>query len=322
MKSSKNIFFKKDFISVEQFKQKKDLDAIFLLADKMQASIKKRQVKKVLKNFCITELFYQPSTRTFTSFMAASKFLGAITIPIHGMQAYSSAVKGETLPDTIRTVEQTTACDLIILRHPENSSSDIAAEFASVPIVNAGSGSKEHPTQALLDLYTIKKKFKKIDGLKIILLGDLKYGRTAKSLAKLMSIYAKKIKLILVSPKDLRMPKEEINKLKAKGVHLIQTENLKEVIGKADILYATRIQKEWFQKERKMALYNKLKDAYLINNKIMKKAKKKMILIHPFPRVGEIAAEVDKDPRSFYFEQMRNGLYIRMALLRLILLGE
>ncbi len=132
----------------------------------------------------------------------------------------------------------------------------------------------------------------------------------------------KKFKLILVSPKDLRMPKEEINKLKAKGVHLIQTENLKEVIGKADILYATRIQKEWFQKERKMALYNKLKDAYLINNKIMKKAKKKMILIHPLPRVGEIAAEVDKDPRSFYFEQMRNGLYIRMALLRLILLGE
>lgn len=318
----KSAFYKKDFISVEQFKQKKDLDAIFLLAKKMQTSLQKRQVKKVLKNFCITELFYQPSTRTFTSFMAASKFLGALTIPIHGMQAYSSAVKGETLPDTIRTVEQTTACDLIILRHPDDLSSDIAAKFASVPIVNAGSGSLEHPTQALLDLYTITKKFKKIDGLTIILLGDLKYGRTTKSLAKLMSIYAKKIKLILVSPKDLKMPKEEISKLKTRGVKLIQTENLKAVIGKADILYVTRIQKEWFEKEGRIALYNKLKGAYVIDKNLLKKAKKKMIVMHPLPRVGEIAQEVDNDSRAVYFEQMRNGLCIRMALLRLILLGK
>ena len=318
----KNTFFKKDFISVEQIKQKKDLDDIFLLAKKMQKSIEKREVKKVLKNFCITELFYQPSTRTFTSFMAASKFLGAKTIPIHGMQAYSSAVKGETLPDTIRTVEQTTACDLIILRHPDNESSRIAAEYASVPVINAGSGSKEHPTQALLDLYTIKQNFGKLEKLAVVLLGDLKYGRTTKSLAKLLSIYNNKVKLFLVSPKDLKMPREETQKLKAKGMSVVETHDLNKVIGKADVLYATRIQKEWFVKEKKLALYNKLKAAYVIDKKLMKKAKKKMILIHPLPRVGEIAPEVDKDPRSKYFQQMRNGLYIRMALLRLILLGK
>ena len=316
----KNIFFKKDFISVEQFRQKRDLDAVFSLTDKMKAGIQKKQTSKVLKNFCIVELFYQPSTRTFTSFLAAAKYLGALTIPIHGMQAYSSVVKGETLPDTIRTVEQTTACDLIILRHPDNESSRTAAEYATVPLINAGSGSKEHPTQALLDLYTIKQNFDKLEKLTVVMLGDLKYGRTTKSLAKLLSIYTNKIKIFLVSPKGLKMPSEEIKKLKAKGVSVHQFEKLDPVISQADVLYVTRIQKEWFEKESKMALYNKLKNAYLIDNKIMKKAKKKMILIHPLPRVGEIAPEVDKDPRSKYFQQMRNGLYIRMALLKLLLL--
>ena len=318
----KNTFFKKDFISVEQLKDRKQLLSIFRLADKMKKAVEKKQLRSSLKNFCIIELFYQPSTRTFTSFMAASKFLGAITIPIHGMQAYSSAVKGESLPDTIRTVEQTTACDLIILRHPDNESSKIAAKYASVPIINAGSGSKEHPTQALLDLYTILQNFKKLENLKVVLLGDLKYGRTTKSLAKLLSIYTSKIKIFLVSPKDLKMPSEEIKKLKSKGVSVREFEKLDPIISQADVLYVTRIQKEWFEKEGKVALYNKLKNAYLIDNKIMKKAKKKMILIHPLPRVGEIAQEVDKDPRALYFEQMRNGLYIRMALLRLILLRK
>ena len=318
----KNTFFKKDFISVEQLKDRKQLLSIFRLADKMKKAVEKKQLRSSLKNFCIIELFYQPSTRTFTSFMAASKFLGAITIPIHGMQAYSSAVKGESLPDTIRTVEQTTACDLIILRHPDNESSKIAAKYASVPIINAGSGSKEHPTQALLDLYTILQNFKKLENLKVVLLGDLKYGRTTKSLAKLLSIYTNKIKIFLVSPKGLKMPSEEIKKLKSKGVFVQEFEKLDPIISQADVLYVTRIQKEWFEKEGKVALYNKLKNAYLVDNKIMKKAKKKMILIHPLPRVGEIAQEVDKDPRALYFEQMRNGLYIRMALLRLILLEK
>jgi len=177
-------------------------------------------------------------------------------------------------------------------------------------------------TQALLDLYTIKQNFDKLEKLTVVLLGDLKYGRTTKSLAKLLSIYNNKVKLILISPKDLRMPREEIQKLKTKRMRVEETQDLNKVIGQADVLYATRIQKEWFVKEKKLALYNKLKAAYVIDKKLMKKAKKKMILIHPLPRVGEIASEVDSDPRSKYFPQMRNGLYIRMALLRLILLGS
>ena len=315
-------FYKKDFISVEQFSSKKELDNIFFLAEKIKKQIKLRNLKPLLNNFCITQLFYQPSTRTFTSFLAAASFLGAKVVPIHGMQAYSSAVKGETLEDTIRTVEQTTAADLIVLRHPDNDSSDIAARFASVPVVNAGSGSKEHPTQAVLDLYTIKRYFNCVDGLTIIFVGDLKYGRTVKSLAKLLSIYAKKIKFIFVSPKELIMPESEISHLEKKDIKIIQTQDLKKVLPQADVLYVTRIQREWFYKEGKMQEYNRLKGIYTVDSKLLRLAKKDMIVMHPLPRVDEIAYDVDEDKRAKYFEQMRNGLYTRIALLRLILLGK
>lgn len=317
-----NSFYQKDFISVEQFSSKKELGRIFSLADKMRESIRARRFRQDLKDFCLVELFYQPSTRTFTSFLAAGRYLGAVMIPIHGMQAYSSAVKGESLPDTIRTIEQTTACDLIILRHPDNDSSQIAARYAGAPLINAGSGSKEHPSQAVLDLYTIKQYFKSLENLTLVMLGDLKYGRTVKSLAKLLAIYTKKVKITFVAPNDLAMPKEEIKNLKNKGIVIEERQELDEVLRQTDVLYVTRIQKEWFEKEGKLDLYNKLKGRYDIDSKILQKAKKKMILMHPLPRVGEIAYEVDSDPRAVYFQQMRNGLYTRMALLRLILLGK
>jgi aspartate carbamoyltransferase catalytic subunit len=312
-------FAKKDFISVNQFSYKDELDKIFTVADKMKKSILKKQIRNDLKKFCITQLFYQPSTRTFTSFLAASCHLGALTIPIHGMQAYSSAVKGESLPDTIRTVEQTTACDLIILRHPDDNSSQVAADYARVPVINAGSGTREHPTQAVLDLYTIKQYFKKLKNLNIVMLGDLKYGRTVKSLAKLLALYQPSVKISFVSPKQLVMPREEIEYLQSKKIKINETNELNQVLSQADVLYVTRIQKEWFEKEGKMNLYNSLRGAYNINLKTLSQAKKKMIVMHPLPRVGEIAYEVDNDSRAAYFNQMRNGLYIRMALLRLIL---
>jgi len=314
-----NSFFANDFISVEQITQKKEIDTIFELADKSRKEIESKNFKPLAKRYCVCELFYQPSTRTFTSFLAAASYLGCQIIPIHGMQAYSSAVKGETLEDTIRTVVQTTAADVIVLRHPANDSSEIAAKHSCVPVVNAGSGSREHPTQAVLDLYTIKRHFNSIDGLTIVFLGDLKYGRTVKSLAKLLAIYAKKLKFIFVSPKELVMPESEIKKLANKNIKIEQTQDLKKVLPQADVLYVTRIQKEWFEAENKMAEYNRLKGIYTINNKLLKLAKKNMIIMHPLPRVDEIAYEVDQDKRAKYFEQMRNGLYTRIALLKLIL---
>ncbi len=316
-------FYKKNLIAIGQFTRKGELKRLFGLADKMKKSVEKREVRDDLKGFCIAELFYQPSTRTFTSFLAAAQRMGAsYVIPIPGMSAYSSAVKGESLADTIRTIEQTTAADLIILRHPEDNSSAMAAYFSRVPIINAGAGKIEHPTQALLDLYTIRQELGRTNGLTVTFLGDLKYGRTVKSLSKLLALADGKTKMVMVSPPSLRLPKDDLNYLIKNKVKVKETADLKTVLAKTDVLYATRIQKEWFEAEGRMDEYERLKGKYDINNKIMKLAKKKMVLMHPLPRVGEIAYEVDDDPRAAYFRQMRNGLYIRMALLRLILKKE
>lgn len=320
-KKIKGNFLKKSIISVDQFSQE-DIEILFKTALIMEKIVKKKKPSQLLKGYCIAELFYQPSTRTFTSFLAAAEWLGAITIPIHGMDTYSSAVKGESIEDTVRTVHQTTSADLIVIRHPKDNSMEIAVKASYVPIINAGSGKKEHPTQAVLDLYTIKNELGRMKNLKVIFLGDLKYGRTIKSLGKLLTLVDKNLELFLVSPKILRMPGELVKEWKAKGVKVHQTEDLLKVLPQADVLYVTRIQKEWFEAEGKLALYNKLKGAYNINLKILKKAKKKMVIMHPLPRIGEIVYEVDNDPRAAYFREMRNGLYTRMALLKLILLGK
>lgn len=317
-----NYFKNKSFFSIGQITKVSEINKIFKVADQMRNMVVKKKPSQILKGYCIAELFYQPSTRTFTSFLAAAKWLGAITIPIHGMNAYSSAVKGESIEDTVRSINQTTSADLIVIRHPDDNSAETAAQASFVPIINAGSGKKEHPTQAVLDLYTIKNELGRMKNLKVIFLGDLKYGRTIKSLGKLLSIVDKNLELFLVSPKILRMPGELVKEWKAKGVKVHQTEDLLKVLPQADVLYVTRIQKEWFEADGKLALYNKLKGAYNINLKILKKAKKKMVVMHPLPRVGEIVYEVDNDPRAAYFREMRNGLYTRMALLKLILLGK
>lgn len=314
----KGSFFKKSLVSIDQF-DKKDIELLFKTSLQMEKIFKKKKPSSLLRGYCIAQLFYQPSTRTFTSFLAAAKWLGALTIPIHEMAACSSAVKGESLEDTVRVVHQTTAADLIIIRHPDDNSAEIAAKTSYVPIINAGSGKKEHPTQALLDLYTIKKELGRIKNLKVIFLGDLKYGRTIKSLGKLLTLVDKKLQLFLVSPKMLKIPRKLVKEWRAKGIKIYETENLLEVLPKADILYVTRIQKEWFNSEKE---YKKVAGSYVIDKKIMKKTKKKMILMHPLPRVGEIAYEVDNDSRAVYFKQMRSGLYTRMALLKLILLGR
>lgn len=311
-------FFGKSIVSIDQF-NKKDIEILFKEAKKMEKIIFHKKPAEILKKYCVAQLFYQPSTRTYTSFLAACQWLGAKTIPIHAMNAYSSAVKGESIEDTVRTVYQTTAADLIILRHPDDNSSKIAVKASYVPIINAGSGKNEHPTQAILDLYTIKKEIKRLTNLTIIFLGDLKYGRTVKSLGKLLALTGKNISIYLVSPKALKLPQKLLKAWKQKGVKITETDNLYKVLRSADILYVTRIQKEWFKNKKE---YSKAAASYLINKKTLRKAKKKMLIMHPLPRLNEMSQELDNDPRAIYFRQMRSGLFIRMALLKLILLDK
>ena len=237
--------------------------------------------------------------------------LGGSVIPINEVR-YSSVSKGESLPDTVRTLES--YADVIVLRHPETGAAAIAAKAARKPIINAGDGIGEHPTQALLDLFTIRQELGKIDGLTVTMVGDLKYGRTVHSLSKLLSLF--KVKINYVSPELLRMPADLVTQLTAKGLHQTEYTTLDDVLPKSDVLYVTRVQKERFED---LAVYESLKDAYVINPAIMAQAKPKMALMHPLPRVGEISPEVDDDPRAAYFRQMECGLYVRMAVLAMVL---
>ncbi len=309
----------KDLVTIDQFTQASQVEKVFTVAKKMERIVKSGKTSKILTDITMTELFYQPSTRTFTSFLAAARWLGCDrTVAIQGMEQYSSVVKGETLRDTMLSIEQTTACDIIVLRHPEDNSAYEAAHFASVPVVNGGSGKLEHPTQALLDLYTIKHRLGKTKGLRVGMLGDLLNGRTVKSLGKILTLMDPKAQLYLISPDVLKMPSREINEFRARGAKVTETSDLMSVIGELDVLYVTRVQKEWFKTPQEQELYQSLKGKYDITNEVMKKAKKNMIVMHPLPRVGEIAYEVDADPRAAYFEEMRMGLYVRMAILGLL----
>ncbi len=313
-----NPFFSKSFISIDQINSLSDIKYIFDAADRMKKVILEEKVYEPLKGKTVAVLFYQPSTRTFTSFVAAAKRLGAYVIDINEMTSFSSAVKGESLDDTIRTIYQTTGANAIVLRHPEDNSSQIAASVQDIPVINGGSGTAEHPTQALLDLYTIYQKFRRLDNLNIMMVGDLKYGRTIKSLAKLIARISKNSTITFVSPKELRAPKDFIKDLKDK-VEVTQRSNFGTAIEDADVVYMTRVQKEWFEKEGKLDEYEALKLKFIMNKHTADKMKKDAIILHPLPRVGEIMLEVDSDPRAWYFEQMRSGLYVRMALIESIL---
>jgi aspartate carbamoyltransferase catalytic subunit len=223
----------------------------------------------------------------------------------------ASVKKGENLADTIRTVDN--YADVIAMRHPLEGAARLAAEFSKVPIINGGSGAEEHPTQALLDLYTINKEKGKLDGLKIALVGDLRYGRTVHSLAYALSLY--NIELILVSPETLRMRREVLQTIKEK-IQVTEKTNLEKTIPDIDVLYMTRIQKERFPDP---ADYAKVKGSYRIDLKTLSEAKKNLIIMHPLPRIDEIAPEVDDTQYARYFQQVRNGIVVRMAILALIL---
>ncbi len=274
--------------------------------------MEKGSVYQDLKGKILTALFYEPSSRTFGSFLSAMQRLGGGIIPIHGV-AFSSVVKGESLIDTVRTFQNYS--DVIVLRHPEKGAAYQASSYLQIPLINAGDGTGEHPTQALLDLLTIQNNLGRLTNLKIAIVGDLKYGRTVHSLARLLSLY-KKVTFYFVSPVGLRMPESILTFLKKKKIQFYLLTDLKPIIKQIDVLYMTRIQKERMNEE----VYEKSKSAYQINNHLVNQMKKEAIVMHPLPRVNEISPDVDQNPRAVYFkEQMCNGLAVRMALLRLIL---
>lgn len=307
-----NNFFGNHVLSVSQF-TRVDIEALFLEARRMKASVENGKTWDTLKGKIMTALFYEPSSRTFGSFVAGMQRLGGGIIPLQGV-AYSSVSKGETLEDTVATFAELS--DIIVLRHPEAGSAAIAARSSRVPIINAGDGIGEHPTQALLDLFTIQSHFVNISELTVTFVGDLANGRTVHSLTKLFHLYQPR-KIYFVSPKELAMPAEHIQMLTNTSIQVEQRESLDEILANTDVLYMTRVQKERFENQQ---TYEKLKTTYVVTAKTMKLLKRSVILMHPFPRVGEIASEVDRDRRAVYLsEQIANGLYVRMALLALIL---
>ena len=304
-------FYGQDIISVSQF-TREGLDYIFSVAEEMRAIVRRVGSTDLLKGTVLACLFYEPSTRTSSSFIAAISRLGGTVIPITQGVQFSSVSKGESLPDTIRTLEQ--YADVIVLRHPEVGASGVAAKYARKPIINAGDGIGEHPTQALLDLFTINEELGQIDGLSVAMAGDLKYGRTVHSLTRLLCLYD--VELSFVSPEILRLPLDIMNEVRARNLPVRETYDVAEVIEKVDVLYVTRVQKERFSD---LSEYEEVRRCYEITPELMEQAKEKMIVMHPLPRVGEIHYAVDDDPRAAYFRQMENGMYIRMALLAAVL---
>jgi len=258
----------------------------------------------------LATLFFEPSTRTRLSFEAAMHKLGGGIIGFAEPEA-ASIKKGETLADTVRVVENYS--DVIVLRHPLEGAARFAAEYASIPVMNAGSGAEEHPTQAFLDLYTIRKEKGTIDGLNVAFIGDLRYGRTVHSLAYGLSNYD--VKLHLISPSLLRMRRETLDEIKDK-IEVVDDTDLDEAIAELDVLYVTRIQKERFPD---LGEYQKVSGSYMITIDILKRAKEDSIVLHPLPRVDEITTEVDMTPHAKYFNQVWNGVIVRMALLGLVL---
>ena len=258
-------------------------------------------------------LFYEPSTRTRLSFEAAMLRLGGTTMGTDNAREFSSAAKGETLEDTIRIVSG--YADVIVVRHNEEGAAQRAAAVSTVPIINAGDGPGQHPTQALLDLYTIREELNKIDGVRVAMVGDLANGRTVRSLTYLLSKF-KDIKLWFVAPPQVAMRDDLKAHLDEHHVPWVETQELDAVLPEVDVVYMTRIQKERFTDPE---AYNAVKGIYRMDKASMALMRKYAILMHPLPRVDEIAPEVDEDPRAAYFRQARNGLHIRMALLDKVL---
>jgi aspartate carbamoyltransferase catalytic subunit len=297
----------KHVLSVNQFTDKVLLNELFESAANFQA-LEPNKYPEPLKHKTLATIFYEPSTRTRLSFETAIQNLGGNLITTENAGEFSSTMKGESLEDTIRAINA--YADGIILRHPEAGSAERAAKVSEAPIINAGDGASQHPTQALLDVYSIQRAKGQIDGLKIALVGDLLYGRTVHSLIPLLALY--KVEFYLIAPPDLRMPQEYLDQLDKQSVPYTILDNWQDIIGSVGVIYMTRIQKERF---KSLKQYEALKDSFVLTMNDVKRMKSDAIILHPLPRVNEIAPAVDSDPRARYFEQVKNGLFMRMALL-------
>jgi aspartate carbamoyltransferase len=300
-----------DVLTARQF-TREQVERLFSIADDFAARLAKGERLRTLDGKLLATVFYEPSTRTRLSFEAAMQRLGGGVISVAEAKTASSVAKGETLPDTIRTIAN--YADAIVLRHPDVGAAQIAAEASSVPILNAGDGAGEHPTQALLDLYTIRAEKKTIDGLRVALVGDLKNGRTVHSLARALALF--KVDFSFVAPAALSMPTEVSDYLRERDFIVEETNDLARTLQKADVVYMTRVQKERFSDPKQ---YEKMKSFFILTSDLVKSAKANLLVMHPLPRVDEITTDVDALPNAAYFRQMKNGVYVRMALLAEVL---
>lgn len=299
-------------LSTKQFSNPLVLQRLFELSLEMEKNVKNEKLFPVLNGKVMAALFYEPSTRTRFSFESAMNRLGGRVISTEAAGQFSSVTKGETLEDTIRIVGGYS--DVIVLRHSEQGAAEKAAAVSRVPVINAGDGPGEHPTQALLDVYTIWREHGRLDNLNVILMGDLLYGRTVHSLIQLLSVFPNNT-LTLVSPPSLKMPDKYSAILREHHVSYSEVDALPDDLSRADVVYVTRVQKERFTNESE---YADIKNCCNVDEKILARLSEKTIIMHPLPRVGEISPAIDADPRAAYFRQAGNGLFVRMALLEFL----
>ncbi len=301
----------KSIISVNQF-DREGLDRLITLSKRMAPIAKREERCRVFEGYILANLFFEASTRSRLSFDAAFSRLGGTINSTVGF-TFSSMSKGETLADTIKVVQS--YCDIISIRHPEIGSAAEAARHSRVPVINAGDGPGEHPTQALLDLFTIHQEKGRLDNLTIALTGDLRFGRTVHSLAKLLSLYDG-IRLLFVAPELIQMPKTLVEYVESRGCEVVQTASFNEAIAEADIIYSTRVQKERFVSQEEFEAVN---GVFVLNRgKIEAACKPDVTIMHPLPRTNEIHVDVDAMPNAAYFRQAENGVLVRMALFLLI----
>lgn len=300
----------RSIISLRDF-DKKDVDLVLQQSKKMDTLLQKHGVLDAARGKVLATLFFEPSTRTRLSFETAMSRLGGKVIGFSGTEG-TSVSKGETLSDTIQTAARYS--DVMVMRHPLEGSARRASEISPVPVINGGDGANQHPTQTLLDLYTILKSKGRIGSLAITMVGDLKYSRTVHSLGYALAMF-KGVKLNLVSPKELRMPSHYVDELSA-SMTIRETENLASAVKDSDIVYVTRIQRERFPDPQE---YEQLKGSYVINRSVIARARKGVMVMHPLPRVDEISTGVDSLEQAAYFEQARNSIPVRMALLKLVM---
>lgn len=296
----------KSLVSIDDYTKEEQLHIL-----ELAAGFEANPVQRILEGYVVATLFFEPSTRTRLSFESAASRLGAKVIGFSDA-ANSSVSKGESLNDTILTVSNYS--DIIVMRHPREGSARYASEVSPVPVINAGDGANQHPTQTLLDMYSIQKTQGQLDHLNIAFVGDLKYGRTVHSLTFALCNF--NTTFHLVSPEALKLPSYVKRKIKENNLNYHQYTELSEAIPKADILYMTRIQKERFSDPIE---YEQVKNAYILRNEMLAAAKDNLKVLHPLPRVNEIEQDVDRNPKAYYFQQAQNGVYVRQALLASIL---